>query len=81
MVIRFMSRSMRRKDTADRLESHPSGLNRTDARRLTAREIEHRERMLAPLADVAIVSDVGMLAHLHRLSVAHLPFDRADDPV
>lgn len=50
----------------DRLESHPSGLDRTDARRLTAREIRHRERMLA---------------HLQRLSVAHLPFDRADDPV
>jgi hypothetical protein len=50
----------------DRLESHPSGLNRTDARRLSAREIRHRERMLA---------------HLQRLSVAHLPFDRADDPV
>jgi len=66
MVIRFMSRQGRRKDTADRLESHPSGLNRTDARRLTPREIEHRERMLA---------------HLYRLSVAHLPFDRADDPV
>ena len=50
----------------DRLESHPSGLNRTDARRLSAREIRHRERMLA---------------HLQRLSVAHLPFDRADDAV
>lgn len=50
----------------DRLESHPSGLNRTDSRRLSAREIRHRERMLA---------------HLQRLSVAQLPFDRADDPV
>ena len=50
----------------DRLESHPSGLNRTDARRLSPREIRHRERMLA---------------HLQRLSIAHLPFDRADDPV
>jgi hypothetical protein len=66
MVIRFLSRSARRKDAANRLESHPSGLNRTDARRLTRREVEHRERMLA---------------HLHRLSVAHLAFDRADDPV
>jgi hypothetical protein len=66
MVIRFISRSIRPRDTADRLESHSSGLNRTDARRLTRREIEHRERMLA---------------HLHRLSVAHLAFDRADDPV
>ena len=28
------------------LESHPSGFNRTDARRLSAREIAHRERML-----------------------------------
>ena len=50
----------------DRLERHPFGLNRTDARRLSAREIRHRERMLA---------------HLRRLSVAHLPFDRANDPV
>jgi hypothetical protein len=50
----------------DRLESHPSGLNRTDARRLSTREIRHRERMLA---------------HLQRLSVAHLPFDGANDPV
>jgi hypothetical protein len=57
MVIRFMLRSRRPKASADghpmkprlgelRLESHPSGLNRTDARRLSRREIEHRERML-----------------------------------
>jgi hypothetical protein len=32
-----------------RLETHPSGLNRTDARRLSRREIEHRERMLRHL--------------------------------
>jgi hypothetical protein len=64
MVVRFMSRVLRQKE--NRLETHPSGLNRTDARRLSRREIEHRERMLA---------------HLQRLSVAHLAFDRADDPV
>lgn len=69
MVICFTTaweRLTNRKPREDRLESHPSGLNRTDARRLSAREIRHRERMLA---------------HLQRLSVAHLPFDRADDPV
>jgi hypothetical protein len=44
MVIRF---SFRKKE--DRLETHPSGLNRTDARRLSRREIEHRERMLEHL--------------------------------
>lgn len=69
MVICFTTaweRLTNRKPVGDRLESHPSGLNRTDARRLSAREIRHRERMLA---------------HLQRLSVAHLPFDRADDPV
>jgi hypothetical protein len=69
MVICFTTaweRLTNRKAPEDRLESHPSGLNRTDARRLSAREIRHRERMLA---------------HLQRLSVAHLPFDRADDPV
>jgi hypothetical protein len=61
MVIRFTAR---KKEV--RLESHPSGLNRTDARRLSRREIEHRERMLA---------------HLQRLSVTHLALDRADDSV
>ena len=69
MVICFTTaweRLTHRTPVGDRLESHPSGLNRTDARRLSAREIRHRERMLA---------------HLQRLSVAHLPFDRADDPV
>ena len=64
MVVRFMARALRQKE--NRLETHPSGLNRTDARRLSRREIEHRERMLA---------------HLHRLSVAHFALDRADDPV
>jgi hypothetical protein len=44
MVIRFPSRKKE-----DRLESHPSGLNRTDVRRLSRREIEHRERMLRHL--------------------------------
>jgi hypothetical protein len=44
MVIRF---SRRKKD--DRLETHPSGLNRTGDRRLSRREIEHRERMLEHL--------------------------------
>ena len=70
MVIRFIveqvGRAGRRRSQADRLETHPSGLNRTDARRLSRREIAHRERMLA---------------HLQRLSIAHLPFDRADDAV
>jgi hypothetical protein len=44
MVIRFPSRK-----NEDRLESHPSGLNRTGPRRLNRREIEHRERMLRHL--------------------------------
>ena len=64
MVIRFFSSFGRTRE--NRLESHPSGLNRTDARRLSRREIEHRERMLA---------------HLQRLSVPHLPFDRANDSI
>jgi len=49
MIIRFtLARALfrRREDDSLRLESHPSGLNRTDARRLSAREIAHRERML-----------------------------------
>jgi hypothetical protein len=44
MIIRFPSRKKE-----DRLESHTSGLNRTDARRLSRREIEHRQRMLEHL--------------------------------
>jgi hypothetical protein len=44
MVIRFPSRKKE-----DRLESHPSGPDRTGARRLSRREIEHRERMLEHL--------------------------------
>ena len=55
MVIRFprlrlatLSFMSGRLDDA-RLETHPSGLNRTDARRLSRREIEHRERMLRHL--------------------------------
>jgi hypothetical protein len=46
MVIRF---PVRQKAREVRLESHPSGLNRTDDRRLTRREIVHRERMLEHL--------------------------------
>jgi hypothetical protein len=46
MVIRF---PLRQKARETRLESHPSGLNRTDDRRLTKREIVHRERMLEHL--------------------------------
>jgi hypothetical protein len=53
MVIRF---SFRKKE--DRLETHPSGLNRTGARRLSRREIEHRERMLQ---------------HLHRTEAIRTP--------
>jgi hypothetical protein len=56
MVIRFTLRPGRSKDPIRReglegmrLESHPSGLNRTDARRLSRREVEHRERMLQHL--------------------------------
>jgi hypothetical protein len=46
MVIRFPRRA--KKEV--RLETHPSGLNRTGAQRLSRREIEHRERMLRHLA-------------------------------
>jgi len=46
MVIRFQFRP--RKE--NRLESHPSGLNRRGAGRLSRREVEHRERMLRHLA-------------------------------
>jgi hypothetical protein len=46
MVIRF---PLRQKVREIRLESHPSGLNRTDDRRLSKREIVHRERMLEHL--------------------------------
>lgn len=55
MIIRFrlgrVFAGNRRGESLDgmRLESHPSGLNRTDARRLSAREIKHRERMLEHL--------------------------------
>jgi hypothetical protein len=48
MVIRFQLLP-RRTASSDRLDSHPSGLNRTDARRLSRREIHHRERMLQHL--------------------------------
>jgi hypothetical protein len=44
MVIRFPSRKKE-----NRLETHPSGLNRTGDRRLTRQELEHRERMLEHL--------------------------------
>jgi hypothetical protein len=53
MVIRFPLRRKPKPD-GDRLESHPSGLNRTDSRRLSAREIRHRERMLAHLHRAAL---------------------------
>jgi hypothetical protein len=49
MVIRFPLRLKPRplKPLKEvRLESHPSGLNRTGARRLSQQEIVHRERML-----------------------------------
>jgi hypothetical protein len=69
MIIRFLLGSRRSDSQAGRrggsgkevrLETHPSGLNRTDARRLSQREIAHRERMLE---------------HLHRtLSDASSPF-------
>ena len=56
MIIRFtLGRSRRDSalplfdDPGMRLETHPSGLNRTDARRLSAREIAHREQMLRHL--------------------------------
>jgi hypothetical protein len=45
MLIRFKSRPK----VDDRLETHSSGLNRLDARRLSRREIDHRERMLRHL--------------------------------
>jgi hypothetical protein len=50
MVIRFPLLRLKPKDL--RLETHPSGLNRTDGRRLSAREVRHRERMLRHLAQV-----------------------------
>ena len=45
MLIRFKPRAK----TDDRLETHPSGLNRLDARRLSRQEVDHRERMLRHL--------------------------------
>jgi hypothetical protein len=50
MVIRFPVR-LQPKET--RLESHPSGLNRTDDRRLSTREVVHRERMLRHLESLS----------------------------
>jgi hypothetical protein len=50
MVIRFR---LRLKPKELRLETHPSGLNRTDSRRLSAREVLHRERMLRHLEQLA----------------------------
>ena len=52
MVIRFPRLRLAKPARADRLETHPSGLNRTDARRLSRVEIEHRERMLLHLARI-----------------------------
>jgi hypothetical protein len=54
MVIRF---SLRRQPKEQRLESHPSALNRADRRRLSAREILHRERMLEHLRRLALIAD------------------------
>lgn len=52
MVIRF--RFLQRLQPKEaRLESHPSGLNRTDDRRLSAREVVHRERMLRHLESLS----------------------------
>ncbi len=51
MVIRF---PLRLKPMEIRLESHPSGLNRTDARRLSRREVVHRERMLEHLQRIEL---------------------------
>jgi hypothetical protein len=49
MIIRFPVCPPRE----DRFETHSSGVNRTGPRRLSRREIEHRERMLQHLARVA----------------------------
>jgi len=49
MVIRFPRLRIAKPSSDDRLEAHSSGLNRTDARRLSRREVEHRERMLRHL--------------------------------
>ncbi len=54
MVIRF---PLRPKPKEVRLEMHPSGLNRTDSRRLSAREILHRERMLEHLRRLALSTE------------------------
>ena len=51
MVIRF---PLFGKPKEARLETHASGLNRTDSRRLSAREILHRERMLEHLRRLAL---------------------------
>ena len=56
MVIRFPLRwklTSNANAKEDRLESHPSGLNRTDSRRLSAREVVHRERMLRHLEQLS----------------------------
>jgi hypothetical protein len=52
MVIRFPFRLKPARNDL-RLASHPSGLNRTDGRRLSTREVEHRERMLRHLEQLA----------------------------
>jgi hypothetical protein len=46
-----------RKPKEPRLETHASGLNRTDSRRLSAREILHRERMLQHLHRIALSTE------------------------
>jgi len=58
MVIRFPLRRqfrplLQQLLDGDRLETHASGLNRTDSRRLSARELLHRERMLRHLERLA----------------------------
>jgi hypothetical protein len=50
MVIRFPRLRLAKPSRADRVETHRSGLNRTDTPPLSRREIEHRERMLQHLA-------------------------------
>jgi hypothetical protein len=52
MVIRFPRLRIARPSHDDRLKTHPSGLNRTDAQRLSRQEIEHRERMLRHLQQI-----------------------------
>ena len=61
MVIRFPVRKKSGLLEDLRLESHPSGLNRTDARRLSRREVEHRERMLEHLHRTSLIRGASPL--------------------